>query len=70
MRKVMKKSIAQLMLLLLISNPAYRYEIGDTISDEISKKLNLPKGKPVILDFFASWCLSCEIRNTGSAKVH
>lgn len=46
--------------LALLASPAFSYEVGDTISDDISKKLNLPEQKVVIIDFFASWCLSCE----------
>ena len=38
---------------------AYSYEIGDTISEDVQKQLNIPAGKVAIVDFFASWCLSC-----------
>ncbi len=55
-----KKSFCQGLALALLSSSAYCYEVGDTISDDIGKKLSLPEGKVAIIDFFASWCVSCE----------
>lgn len=46
-------------LCLLLSGPAISYEVGDIISEEVSQQLNIPKGKVAVIDFFASWCLSC-----------
>ncbi len=45
--------------LLFNSLPATALEIGDTISPEIARKLNIPEGKVAVVDFFASWCASC-----------
>lgn len=55
----MKRLFTLACLLLVFSNPSYSYEVGDTIDEEVAKLLNLPEGKPAVLDFFASWCLSC-----------
>ena len=53
------KKITFTLILLLISLPTFSLEIGDTIDPEIAKQLNIPAGKVGIIDFFASWCLSC-----------
>ena len=55
----MKRLQSLILVLIFFTNPSYSYEVGDTISDDVIGQLNLPEGKPVILDFFASWCLSC-----------
>ncbi|MBL4765746.1 MAG: TlpA family protein disulfide reductase [Colwellia sp.] len=52
--------IFSLLLSTLAFNSAYALEIGDTVSEELQKQLNIPAGKVGIVDFFASWCLSCE----------
>ncbi len=35
------------------------YEVGDKLDDSLAKKLNLGNGITVV-DFFASWCVSCK----------
>lgn len=45
---------------LMVAAPiASAYEVGDSLSSEITRKLNLQPGKAAVLDFFASWCISC-----------
>ncbi len=41
------------------SKLAYAVEVGDTISEDLKKQLNIPKGQVGVVDFFASWCQSC-----------
>jgi len=53
------KNITLPLVLLLSSLPTFSLEVGDTIDPEIAKQLNIPAGKVGIIDFFASWCLSC-----------
>lgn len=48
-----------LIALLATTQPIHAYEVGDTLSPEVSQKLNLQPGKVAVLDFFASWCASC-----------
>ncbi len=55
----MKLSLSAILVGLLLSLPAHSYEVGDTVSKDIAQQLNLPEGKVAVIDFFASWCLSC-----------
>lgn len=47
------------LLFLLTPKSAFSAEVGDTISEHLQKQLNIPKGQVGVVDFFASWCLSC-----------
>jgi len=40
---------------------AFSYNVGDTLDNDIIHKLELKKEKIYVLDFFASWCVSCKI---------
>ncbi len=53
-----KKTIA-ISTLLFITN-LQAYEKGDSISEEILKTLNIDSSKITVVDFFASWCVSCK----------
>lgn len=58
----LKIKLSLLLCVLLSTLPlrsALSVEIGDTISEEVQKQLNIPAGKVGVVDFFASWCLSC-----------
>lgn len=50
---------AGLIALSMLSSQAFAYEVGDTLSPDIVEKLDLQPGKVAVLDFFASWCVSC-----------
>ncbi|MCP4326449.1 MAG: TlpA family protein disulfide reductase [Alteromonadales bacterium] len=50
---------AIVLLLLLTPSSAFSAEVGDTLSEDLQKQLNIPKGQVGVVDFFASWCLSC-----------
>jgi thiol-disulfide isomerase/thioredoxin len=63
-----KKTIA-IATLLLISN-LNAYEKGDTVSPEILKTLNIDNSKITVVDFFASWCVSCKHELPLINKVH
>ncbi len=47
------------LLSLFTPSSAFSAEVGDTISEDLQKQLNIPKGQVGVVDFFASWCLSC-----------
>ncbi len=46
------------------------YQVGDLIDDKISQQLSLQKDKMYIIDFFASWCASCEKEIPYISKVN
>ena len=54
----MLRKIILLTCALALSN-LQAYKIGDTIEPNISKILELDKSKITVVDFFASWCISC-----------
>lgn len=54
MKKILFISIA-----LIFSANTYAYKVGDTVSPEIAKHLKLNKKGITVVDFFASWCVSC-----------
>ena len=39
----------------------FGFQKGELISDNLAKKLQLQQDKTYIIDFFASWCVSCKI---------
>lgn len=47
--------------LLYATNLFAQYNVGDKLNNELINKLNLQKNKIYVLDFFASWCVSCKI---------
>lgn len=56
----MKKYLTTALVILTLASPQiFAYEVGDTVSPDIAKKLKLQTGKIGVLDFFASWCASC-----------
>ncbi|QKJ22726.1 TlpA family protein disulfide reductase [Poseidonibacter lekithochrous] len=56
----MKKVILVFLLLVVTSNVTFAYEVGDKIDDSVATKIGSVTGKVTIVDFFASWCASCE----------
>ena len=56
----MKLSKIILILLLLTSLNA-SYKVGNKLSNNTVQMLHLTQDKVYILDFFASWCISCKI---------
>ncbi len=57
-------------LFLLLSSLLFSYQKGDTINQEMQKTLEMQKDKIYIVDFFASWCNSCEKEIPYISKVH
>ena len=55
----MLKKILLLLCVAMLTN-VYAYKIGDSISPAIAKKLNIKNSKVTVVDFFASWCVSCK----------
>lgn len=39
----------------------FGFQKGELIPNNLAKKLNLQQNKTYIIDFFASWCVSCKI---------
>ena len=63
----MKKIIFMVMIL---SNMAFALNVGDKLNDNIIKKLDLQANKIYVIDFFASWCVSCKIELPLISKVN
>ncbi len=59
-----------LTLMLLLYSLAFSYQKGDTLSEDIQKKLDIKADKIYIIDFFASWCPSCEKEMPYISKVN
>ncbi len=38
----------------------WAYQPGDVVSPEVGQKLGLQSDKTYVIDFFASWCISCK----------
>jgi thiol-disulfide isomerase/thioredoxin len=55
---------------MLLSSLLFSYQKGDTISQEMQNRLNVKEDKIYIIDFFASWCGSCEKEIPYISKVH
>lgn len=56
----MNKSVCILFTTLILISKTYAYNLGDKVSEEFFIKNNLDSSKIIIVDFFASWCVSCE----------
>jgi len=48
----------------------FSYQKGDTLSQNIQGKLTIKQDKIYIVDFFASWCPSCEKEMPYISKVN
>ncbi len=56
--------------LLFFSSLLFSFQIGDKISQNVQNKLNIKEDKVYIIDFFASWCPSCEKEMPYISKVN
>ncbi len=56
--------------ILLFSSLLFGYQIGDKIDSDIKEKLSIEDDKIYIIDFFASWCPSCEKEMPYISKVN
>ena len=59
-----------LIVFLLLYSTLFGYQIGDKINQNEQEKLNIKEGKIYIIDFFASWCPSCEKEMPYISKVN
>ncbi len=56
--------------ILLFSSLLFGYQIGDKIDSDVKEKLSIKDEKIYIIDFFASWCPSCEKEMPYISKVN
>lgn len=57
-------------LVLLFNSLLFSYEKGDEVNLGLQKTLGMTENKIYIIDFFASWCNSCEKEIPYISKVH
>ncbi len=55
----MFKKILPLICVAMLTN-VHAYKVGDSIDPAIAKILKLDSSKVTVVDFFASWCVSCK----------
>lgn len=66
----MKTIFSALLLILLIPKSLLAYKLGDKLDDDVIKKLGIKNDNITIVDFFASWCASCEKELPLINKLH
>ncbi len=54
-------AIFSLIILAISSHKLYAIEHGEQLSPELLESLEIDKDKITIIDFFASWCVSCRV---------
>lgn len=59
-----------LITIVFLSSLLFSYQVGDKIDLEVKEKLSIKKEKIYIIDFFASWCPSCEKEMPYISKVN
>ena len=57
-------------LLLLLNSLLFSYEKGDEVDLRVQQTLGMNEDKIYIVDFFASWCNSCEKEIPYISQVH
>jgi thiol-disulfide isomerase/thioredoxin len=62
--------IPKITLIFFLTLPLFAYQEGDALSQEMVAKLQLHKDKVYVIDFFASWCHSCEKEMPLISKVN
>lgn len=50
----------KVLFLTILATLLWSYEAGDRLDSETAQKLQLQQDKTYIIDFFASWCISCK----------
>ena len=50
----------QILTILSLVSSLWAYQPGDTVSPKVMQELGLQQDKSYIIDFFASWCISCK----------
>lgn len=63
----MKNLIAALLILNTFSS--FALENGEELSPELMNALSIDKNKITIIDFFASWCVSCRVELPQISKL-
>lgn len=66
----MKTIFSALLLILLIPKSLLAYKLGDKLDDDVIEKLGIKNDNITIVDFFASWCASCEKELPLINKLH
>jgi len=54
----------------LLLQPLFAYELGSSVDEKILTTLKINDNKIYIVDFFASWCHSCEKEIPDLNKLH
>ena len=50
----------KMILFLILSTTLWSYQNGDKVDADIAHSLHLDTDKVYVIDFFASWCISCQ----------
>ena len=50
----------KMILFLILSTTLWSYQNGDKVDSDIAHRLHLDADKVYVIDFFASWCISCQ----------
>jgi thiol-disulfide isomerase/thioredoxin len=50
----------KILLTLLLGSQLFAYDVGNTIPPSMVQHLNIGGDKVYVIDFFASWCASCQ----------
>ncbi|MGP2655869.1 TlpA family protein disulfide reductase [Malaciobacter sp. WC5094] len=66
----MKTIFSALLLILLIPKSLLAYKLGDKLDNDVIEKLGIKNDNITIVDFFASWCASCEKELPLINKLH
>ena len=49
-----------IVLYFVLFNLSFAYKVNDKLDDSVVEKLELKRDKVYVLNFFASWCVSCK----------
>lgn len=56
----MGKKLTIFLVLMIVPSITFAYKVGDRIDESVVAKIGDSSKKIILVDFFASWCSSCE----------